>query len=133
MMNCLVLRLNDQVYQTSIGDEHFLEFVTPEDRLVAFLRLSLPDSPLPEPELRTSALIREVHVYGGSLGLGRRAEGRAQHLGLGGRLIDRAAELARAAGFEDLAVISAVGTRVYYRGLGFTDGDYYQHRPLASH
>jgi histone acetyltransferase (RNA polymerase elongator complex component) len=30
-------------------------------------------------------------------------------------------------------VISAVGTRVYYRGLGFTDGDYYQHRPLANH
>ena len=127
------LKLNDQVYQTSIGEEHFLEFATPEDRLVAFLRLSLPDSALPEPELQFSALIREVHVYGGSLGLGRRVEGRAQHMGLGGRLIDRAVELARAAGFEDLAVISAVGTRVYYRRLGFTDGDYYQHRPLANH
>jgi len=127
------LKLNDQVYQTSIGEEHFLEFATPEDRLVAFLRLSLPDSALPDPELRASALIREVHVYGSSLGLGRRAEGRAQHMGLGGRLIDRAAEIARSAGFEDLAVISAVGTRVYYRGLGFADGDYYQHRPLANH
>ena len=126
------LRLNDQVYRTSIGEEHFLEFSTPEDRLVAFLRLSLPVSPLLDSELRTSALIREVHVYGGSLGLGRRAEGRAQHRGLGRRLIDRAAELARDAGFEDLAVISAVGTRVYYRRLGFTDGDYYQHRPLTA-
>jgi elongator complex protein 3 len=127
------LRLNDQVYQTSIGDEHFLEFATSEDRLVAFLRLSLPVSPLPDPELRTSALIREVHVYGDSLGLGRRAEGRAQHTGLGKRLIDRAAELARDAGFENLAVISAVGTRAYYRNLGFSDGDYYQHRPLTAH
>jgi elongator complex protein 3 len=125
------LRLDDQVYRTSIGAEHFLEFATPEDRLVAFLRLSLPTSPLPDPELRTSALIREVHVYGDSLGLGRRAEGRAQHMGLGRRLIDRAAELARDAGFEDLAVISAVGTRVYYRSLGFDDGDYYQHRSLT--
>jgi elongator complex protein 3 len=122
------LRLGDQVYRTSTGEEHFLEFATPEDRLVAFLRLSLPVSPPPDPELRTSALIREVHVYGDSLGLGRRAEGRAQHMGLGKRLIDRAAEIARDAGFEDLAVISAVGTRVYYRNLGFTDGDYYQHR-----
>jgi len=127
------LRLNDRVYRTSIGEEHFLEFATPDDRLVAFLRLSLPDSVLPDPELQASALIREVHVYGGSLGLGRRKDGRAQHRGLGGRLIDHAAELARAAGFEDLAVISAVGTRVYYRGLGFTDGDYYQHRSLANH
>jgi elongator complex protein 3 len=125
------LRFDDQVYRTSIGAEHFLEFATPEDRLVAFLRLSLPVSPLPDPELRTSAMIREVHVYGDSLGLGRRAEGRAQHMGLGRRLIDRAAELARDAGFEDLAVISAVGTRVYYRSLGFNDGDYYQHRSLT--
>jgi elongator complex protein 3 len=126
------LTLVDQVYRTSIGDEHFLEFATADDRLVAFLRLSLPDSPLPEPELRSSALIREVHVYGDSLGLGRRTEGGAQHLGLGKRLIDHAAELARDAGFEDLAVISAVGTRVYYRSHGFSDGAYYQHRPLTA-
>jgi elongator complex protein 3 len=125
------LRLDEQVYRTSIGDEHFLEFATAEDQLVAFLRLSLPRSPLPDPELRTSALIREVHVYGDSLGLGRRTEGRAQHTGLGKRLIDRAAQLARDAGFEDLAVISAVGTRVYYRSLGFSDGDSYQHRSLV--
>jgi elongator complex protein 3 len=110
-----------------------LEFSTSEDRLVAFLRLSLPVCPLPDPELRSSALIREVHVYGDSLGLGRRTEGRAQHMGLGKRLIDRAAQLARDAGFEDLAVISAVGTRVYYRSYGFTDGDYYQHRLLTAH
>jgi len=125
------LRLVDQVYRTSIGDEHFLEFSTDDDRLVAFLRLSLPTSPLPDPELRGSALIREVHVYGDSLGLGRRVQGRAQHTGLGRQLIEHAAERARAAGFEDLAVISAVGTRVYYRGLDFSDGDLYQHRSLT--
>jgi elongator complex protein 3 len=120
--------LREHVYETSIGVENFLEFVTPDDRLVAFLRLSLPSGPLPIPELRSSALIREVHVYGGSLGLGRRADGRAQHLGLGTRLIQRAAQLARDAGLSDLAVISAVGTRAYYRNLGFTDGALYQHR-----
>ncbi len=124
------LRLSDHVYRTSIGAEHFLEFATPDDQLVAFLRLSLPAAPLPEPELRTRALLREVHVYGDSLAMGRRSEGRAQHMGLGKRLIERAAELARNAGFDDLAVISAVGTRVYYRTLGFVDGDQYQHRSL---
>jgi elongator complex protein 3 len=124
------LRSTDRVYQTSVGDEHFLEFSTPEDRLVAFLRLCLPCSPLPESELSGSALIREVHVYGGSLGLGRRADGKAQHIGLGRRLIERAEALAQQAGLSDLAVISAVGTRAYYRGLGFTDGPFYQHRRI---
>jgi len=58
-------------------------------------------------------------------------EGRAQHTGLGRQLIDHAAGLARAADFDDLAVISAIGTRAYYRGLGFGDGDLYQHRSLT--
>ncbi len=124
------LRLTDRVYQTSIGEERFLEFSTPDDRLVGFLRLSLPRAPLPEPELRGSALLREVHVYGGSLGLGRRAEGRPQHMGLGRRLIRRALDLTRKAGLSDLAVISAVGTRAYYRSLGFVDGELYQHHPI---
>jgi elongator complex protein 3 len=127
------LRSTDQVYQTSVGDEHFLEFSTPDDRLAGFLRLCLPRSPLPEPELRRSALIREVHVYGGSLGLGRRADGKAQHIGLGRKLIERANALAQQAGFATLSVISAVGTRPYYRNLGFTDGNLYQHRQIQSH
>ena len=56
-------------------------------------------SPLPESRVaRTSALIREVHVYGGSLGTRTSARtGRAQHIGLGRRLIERA-ELAGPAG-----------------------------------
>jgi elongator complex protein 3 len=117
-------------YETSIGDEIFFQYVTPDDRLVAFLRLSLPREQAGVPELSGSAVIREVHVYGASLALGRRAAGRPQHLGLGRKLIDRAAERAAAAGFGDLAVISAVGTRAYYRSLGFEDGALYQHRAI---
>ena len=56
----------------------------------------------------------------------RSAEGRAQHAGLGTRLIERAAEIAQAEGYARLAVISAVGTRDYYRKRGFADGDLYQ-------
>jgi elongator complex protein 3 len=114
-------------YATSAGREIFLHRTTPEDKLVAFLRLLLPTGSGFVDELRGSALVREVHVYGASLAIGRRADGEAQHLGLGRRLIDRAAELARDAGFRDLAVISAVGTRAYYRSLGFRDGALYQH------
>jgi elongator complex protein 3 len=121
------LRLSEHEYTTSIGREIFLEYATPADRLVAFLRLSLPVEPGAEGELAGSAMIREVHVYGASLALGRRAGGRAQHTGLGRQLVERVRAIAAEAGYDDLAVISAVGTRAYYRGLGFRDGPLYQH------
>jgi elongator complex protein 3 len=63
-------------------------------------------------------------------GLGESGNGRSQHAGLGARLIERAAEIAREAGFESLAVISSIGTREYYRRLEFVDGELYQHREL---
>jgi elongator complex protein 3 len=126
------LELRDLQYESSIGSEHFLEFATPDDRLAAFCRLSLPGEPAPLGELVGSALIREVHVYGDSLALGGRDRGKAQHAGLGRRLVERAAQIARAAGFGNLAVISAVGTRAYYRSLGFADGKLYQHLALGA-
>ncbi len=125
------LRSGEIEYATSVGREVFLEQTTPEGRLAGFLRLSLPSADAPMAELLGSALVRELHVYGASLELGRRPAGEAQHRGLGRALLARAAERARAAGFRDLAVISAVGTRPYYRRQGFADGPLYQHLPLA--
>jgi elongator complex protein 3 len=43
----------------------------------------------------------------------------------------RAVELAREHGYARLAVISAVGTRGYYRKRGFADGTLYQTRDIA--
>jgi elongator complex protein 3 len=105
--------------------------VTPEDQLVALARLSLPAAVSFVPELGASALLRELHVYGEVAALGEGGGGRAQHGGLGRRLVQAAAARAAAAGHDALAVISAVGTRRYYHGLGFADGALYQHRPLA--
>jgi elongator complex protein 3 len=128
------LRLRSLDYQASTGRERFLQLVTPEDRLAAFLRLRLPpdDRAAAVPELRGSAIVREVHVYGSLVGLGERRSAASQHLGLGRRLVETAAGMAAAAGYRDLAVISAVGTRRYYRRLGFRDGALYQHRPLVA-
>jgi elongator complex protein 3 len=118
-------------YASSCGRERFIELVTPEDRILGFCRLTLPGAESFLPEIARSALLREVHVYGASLGLGVRDAGRAQHRGLGSRLIDEAGRQARAAGYPELAVISAVGTRDYYRRRGFVDGELYQHRTLV--
>jgi elongator complex protein 3 len=120
-------------YDTSAGREVFLQWLGPERAIAGFLRLALPDPALPPlvDELAGAALLREVHVYGQAVDLGASAPGRAQHSGLGSRLIERAAEIAAAEGYARLAVISAVGTRPYYRKRGFEDGALYQVRALT--
>ncbi len=86
--------LTIEVYHTTVAEEHFLSYVTPADRLAAFLRLSLPYDHQASadlfPELSACAMIREVHVYGPALDIGSASEGEAQHSGLGTRLIEEA-------------------------------------------
>jgi elongator complex protein 3 len=116
------VRLDDLSYRAGAGVEHFLSFVTGEDRLAGYLRLSLPASSAPPaglPELSQAALVRELHIYGQSLPLGALDGGAAQHSGLGGRLIAEAERMASGAGFPRLAIIAALGTRGYYQRLGY--------------
>jgi elongator complex protein 3 len=110
------LSLKLETYETDATTEHFLSFETEDDKLAGFLRLSLPhkDAPHPLPELENHAMIREVHVYGPALNLGEDSSGEAQHIGLGSELIDKAKAMAREAGYDKIAVISAIGTREYY-------------------
>lgn len=120
-------------YATDATEEHFIQYLTPTGKLAGFLRLSLPLGPrteLPLPEIRCAAMVREVHVYGPAQSLGERRQRGVQHRGLGTDLLETAATMARDAGFERLAVIAAVGTRVYYRERGFTEGTLYPIRVL---
>jgi elongator complex protein 3 len=129
------LRMHDLVYAADHAEEHFISFVTPDDRLAGFLRLSLPQTEAPPTDLddlQGAALVREVHVYGQSLAVGAEVQGAAQHAGLGTRLLEHAAEIARSAGFARLAVISAVGTREYYLERGFERGGLYMVQPLQA-
>ena len=126
------LLIREHAYRSAIGRERFIEAVTAEGRLAGFARLTLPDGQGRGPaELAGAALLREVHVYGAQVALGTRSHGEAQHAGLGTRLVRQAESAARTAGFENLAVISAIGTRGWYRKLGFRDGTLYQHRAIA--
>lgn len=122
------LKLDDMIYQTDSAEEHFVSFVTLDDKLAGFIRLSLPTENSPATEmsdLDNAALIREVHVYGQSLAVGADRAGAAQHIGLGTRLLVEAEAIAASHGFKRMAVISAVGTRGYYLDRGFTRGEYY--------
>jgi elongator complex protein 3 len=133
--------LKDEPYQPAVVDqeasseEHFISFVTPDDKIAGYLRLSLPLSidnvrNVALPDLAGCAVIREIHVYGQALGIGSEKEGAAQHIGLGTKLIEEAVRISSDRGFNNLAVISAVGTRNYYRSRGFKDGIIYQIRNI---
>jgi len=131
------LQREELVYQAGGVEEHFLSFITPADKLVGFLRLSVPKDNMdgiPKSgfnDLVEAAIIREVHIYGQSLRVGHNQAGAAQHAGVGARLIDWAEEIARQNGFRRLAVIAAVGTHRYYERLGFQRGDLYMYKELT--
>ena len=127
-------------YETNGSQEVFLQFLVPVKKensqltdksvvkLLGFLRLSLPEKNDFTKQImaKNCAIIREVHVYGQLVSLGQDSQGRAQHLGLGTKLIKQAVKIAQQQGYEKLAVISAVGTREYYRHRGFKDSKLYQ-------
>ena len=70
------------------------------------------------PELEGAALVRELHVYGQQIPLAV-AGSQAQHIGMGRRMMAKAEEIARRAGYKKMAVISGIGVREYYRKLGY--------------
>lgn len=129
------LRMETVAYKTTNTRERFLQWVTADGRIAGFLRLSLPDAAYVRehagelPIAAEEAMIREVHVYGMATRVGEEGHA-AQHLGLGRRLVERACALAQDAGYRRINVISAVGTREYYRHLGFTDCGLYQQKEL---
>jgi elongator complex protein 3 len=107
-------------YEAAGGTEEFLAFEDAgTDAVAAFLRLRLPLAPRPG-EL-DAPVIRELKVLGRELDIGHAPQGAStlQHRGFGRRLVAEAERTARSEGFERLYVMSAVGTRAYYRRLGF--------------
>lgn len=134
------LTLQDFAYTTAVSDEHFLQWVTTDNKIAGFCRLSLPHwdkltsgaCDVTANELLVQpgqAMIRELHVYGQALSLG--SEGMsAQHQGLGQKLLAKASSIAAEAGYTSLNVISSIGTRAYYRAQGFSDAGLYQQKAL---
>ncbi len=84
--------------------------------LVGFCRFRIDPEPGGEiiKELADCALIREVHVYGHSLGVGSHGIS-SQHRGYGQLLVKTAENIAISYGYNKIAVIAGVGTREYYK------------------
>jgi elongator complex protein 3 len=116
-------------YVANGGWETFLAYEDPiQDILIGLLRLRKAGSAafLKEISEVPCSIIRELHVYGTAVAVSARDPTRFQHQGFGMLLLQEAERIAREEhGSEKLLVISGVGTRHYYRKLGYElDGPY---------
>ena len=106
------------VYPCCGGTEHFVSAVS-DDSLIGFARIRFP-SEIFRGELADAALMRELHVYGSIVPLGKMAEDEEwQHRSFGNQLLREAEGIARSGGFRRLAVMSGIGVRNYYRRQGY--------------
>jgi elongator complex protein 3 len=114
------MTLTARAYDAASGTELFLSFEDDEsDTVAGYLRLRFPSADTPR--ALTDPVIRELRVLGSEVAVGAAAHEPAayQHRGFGRALVARSEEEARAAGFDRIFVTSAVGTRPYYRRLGY--------------
>eukprot|EP00960_Hanusia_phi_P055754 763054-Hanusia_phi.AAC.7 len=127
-------------YMANGGWETFLSYEDPiQDILIGLLRLRKctkegtfrpeltqgPSSSL-SASCRQCSIVRELHVYGTAVPVHARDPAKFQHQGYGTLLMEEAERIAREEhGSSKIAVISGVGTRHYYRKLGYElDGPY---------
>ncbi len=115
------LQYGEERYDASDGVEVFGSFeYEVSGRIAGFARLRLPSEAAHRVEMRNSAVVRELRVYGRLVGIGSRNENAWQHRGLGAFMMGKMETAAREEfGATRILVTSAVGTRDYYRRLGY--------------
>ena len=116
-------------YQASEGKEIFISAEDPENNvLIGYLRLRVPSAKAYRPEVKAvpSAIVRELHVYGPLVPVGKHLAQAWQHKGYGSILLSEAERVAREDyDLKKLLVISALGTKQYYMRFGYErDGVY---------
>ncbi len=119
-------KLLTEYYNASGGEEAFIS-VESKKHLYGFLRLRKPAKPFMKQINSRTALVRELHVYGKALSLGKKDVSAPQHTGMGKELMLEAERIAKQKfDANKLVVISGIGVREYYRkNFGFeNDGPY---------
>jgi len=115
-------------YDASEGQEVFLSAEHPDTKtLVGYLRLRIPSTDAFRPEITAtpSAIVRELHVYGPLVPVGKHCAKAWQHKGFGAALLSEAERVAEKDGLKKILVISALGTKRYYMRFGYEhDGVY---------
>lgn len=111
-------------YPSSGGREYFISAESRDGKvLYGFCRLRIDKkSPI------APAIIRELHVYGVLVSIG--GDKKVQHSGLGKRLMKEAEKIAVREKAENIAVISGIGVRGYYKKLGYQEKGSYMVKKL---
>lgn len=122
------IKLSRIDFLASGGKEVFLSMESKDNKIIfGFLRLrnilnprrkELQDNSI---ALNATAIIRELHVYGKLIDIGQKNDnGYYQHKGLGLRLMQEAEKISKEEFcVNKISVISAVGTREYYKKIGY--------------
>ena len=122
-------------YEASAGKEILLSFEDERETLFGLLRMRIQSkSPLALGNTSGNiALIRELHVFGPEVALSQQDPTSAQHKGFGRLLL---AEAERIAGTEfrapQMAILSGIGAKEYYRELDYTSQGAYMVKSLSS-
>ena len=126
------LKLERIDYNASGGKEVFLSFNDENDLTYGFLRLRKPSQNAHREEITDkTSIVRELHVLGKAVGIGEQEEFSFQHQGIGKKLMMKAEEIAATdLSSNKLCVISAVGTREYYRKLNYKNNGPYMAKEL---
>jgi elongator complex protein 3 len=116
-------------YLASEGEEIFISAEDLEnDVLIGYLRLRVPSEKAHRPEVKAKpcSIVRELHVYGPLVPVGKHLAKAWQHKGYGGVLLAEAERITRDDyGLGKVLVISALGTKQYYMRFGYRyDGVY---------
>lgn len=119
-------------YFASGGIEYFLSLENKKrEVLYGYLRLRIPTKPFRKELAGKTSIVRELKVFGTSVPIGETQAGAIQHKGLGKQLMKIAEDISVNEGSKKISVIAAVGTRDYYRALGYSDDGAYVSKMLG--
>jgi len=123
-------------YKASEGEEIFISAEdTQNDVLIGYLRLRVPSEKAHRPEVKATpcTIVRELHVYGPLVPVGKHLAKAWQHKGYGGILLSEAEHVSlEDYGFKKILVISALGTKQYYKRFSYDYDGVYMSKILGS-
>jgi len=122
------VRVYVQSYEASEGKEFFISVQDHvNDVLIGYIRLRFPSEKVQRQEItgKNASIIRELRVCGPLVPVGDHIKEAYQHKGFGRLLLKKAETISREHGKGKILVTSALGTKLYYKHLGYTyDGPY---------
>jgi elongator complex protein 3 len=123
-------------YSASEGEEIFISAEDPKhDVLIGYLRLRIPSEKAHRPEIKAKpcSIVRELHIYGPLVPVGKHLAKAWQHKGYGGILLAEAERVTREDyDLKKILVISALGTKQYYMRFGYQYDGVYVSKMLES-